>query len=291
MNDYRSADGVNYSAIAMKPWERVVEQRKTSQSAIVGRAGHALIEKLVSGGNALDEEFFVLTSASSVPDNIITALENDLDLKGLFVYTKTGKEDGRYKNQHAILNELLLNPGKYPVTAEEYGALENGIRNLLQCEFLGMPISTYLSHGEFEKPHFWEQNGVKKKALFDNISEVSIDDIPYRVVFDFKFTHSFYAFESFFRDKYWIQNVHYSEGGVEYNKQMDDGREFFPLIVFLVVLTTEPYWCCPYVVDSEVFERMTEDYEERLQDYLSWVNNGKPNRGFLEYKELKYWRR
>ena len=289
---YRALDALNYSMLA--DWKgcpgNLTIEKKVTAAMELGTAGHLLLQDVVTDNGCFHNHYFTV-DGGELPDSIVQALKSDVDLTKLYHYTKSGALDGRYKAHHAYLDQCIDNPGKMPISQENYAALSAGIENLLKTEFMGLAMSDYFEGAEWEKPFTWKAGDQKKKALFDIVSEVEVDGKPTRFCFDPKYSNSFRTFESMFSDRYWIQAQHYAEGAEEYTKSLKDGFDDFGVVVFLVIQVTPPYWCRPYIVEPDINEDMRDDYLKLCYDFNEWVDEGKPQSGFMPVKSMRWWRR
>jgi hypothetical protein len=231
-----------------------------------------------------------MEEAGEMPTEVIEALKTGADMSEMYVYTLKNDLSKTYKNRHKYLDACIQNPGKMPISGDNYAAISAGIENLLKTEFMNLPMSEYFKNAQWEKPFSWNAGTVKKKALFDIVCEADIGGVPYRFVFDPKFTNSFKTFEAMFVDRYWIQAQHYAEGMVEYTRSLGNKEKTLGMIVFLAIQVTEPFWCRPYIVEPDVYDDMRDDYLKLCYDFSAWVDDGRPQLGFMPTKSLRWWR-
>jgi hypothetical protein len=275
---YRVHPGMNYSLIAdfYQSPDHALMEREPKAYFEVGNVFETLLFDAVTGGHTFADRFFVGRD-STPPDKLLQWLAEGVNLEDQRTYNKDGSLSKKHGNIHAWIDACLENPGKTPISQVDFDMCRRLVDNMLKIEdpTIG-PLKDILSACEWQAPMFWEDG--EKKALADCLISVGGETW----VFDIKTAASFGHFVSMMRSRYWIQDIHYTEGA-----NAVYGGCKTPMI-FLVAEKKEPFLCQmftamplePSEIDLEYRQKAIFAYQETVGRYREWNAEGRPAVGW-----------
>jgi hypothetical protein len=273
--EYFKTPGINFSTLAdfqVCPDCVRMDRRPTSYFEN-GKAFELVFQDMVQGSNLFAERYFVAAVDGGIPDKVVCALEANQELSECYTLNKDGSRSKTATRTHEWLDACLANPGKIPVSQGEFDMFCRMAENLLNAELLGATVREVLAGAQFQVPVYWQD----KKALFDIETEWN----GCRYIFDLKAMANLSMFRGGFFKRYWIQDVHYTEG-------LHACRPFeklHPAMIFLVATKEAPFVAQPFLMDPDRRPAMIERYQNLCDEYQQWRDAGRPSRGWrpLEY--------
>ena len=134
-----------------------------------------------------------------------------------------------------------------------------------------------LPQAEFQVPIIWYVGKMRKKALFDLMIETK--DTVY--IWDIKSSADLTRFQWMLKDKYWVQEIHYTSGA----------RAVFPgkkiVWQFLASSKQAPYLSQPFCMDDRSMEDAHLVYKVLCENYSEWVDAGRPPKGWLPQETVR----
>lgn len=236
-----------------------------------GKMFETKMQDAVQGTDEFSKRFFKSEASGKMPDSLIQWIDEKEDLSSKYKLNKDGSKSKTSKTLHAFLNESLSNAGKIPVSTEDWEMLERHVDRMLKMHYMGLKVRDILEAAEWQVPIVWkDERGLEKKALIDCLAELEDGYLAC----DIKTTAGFDRFKWMIRDKYWIQDVHYSEGvTIALGPCMQ--------MPFLVASKEAPYLCQPWTVDydgPDAKVAAVEEYNLLCESFSKW--DGKP-KGWL----------
>jgi len=278
VKDYRAADGLNYSLLADWMDTRSKKVRENKNFYEFGKAFESKLQDDFTRSNIFNKRFFITTAPGMMPDNLADWLEHGVDLSKKFTLLKSGKrsQDKRYKRLHAWLDDCIDNPGFVPISRLEEDMICIMIENLMEVKIYGHTVNELLSVAEFQVPIFWVKNGIQKKALLDLLIRAE-NNYP----FDIKTSASLPQFKTFFRNKYYIQDLHYTEG---VQSVLDESMP----MKFLVASKEDPEFLAqPFGMDDSSRGWMIDRYQKACIECDEWIKGGMEPVGCKPYETIK----
>jgi hypothetical protein len=259
-----------------------------------GRAFELMIEDRAKGSSLFGESFFVSDIEGAVPNNLLKWIADD-DLDDHYVYTKSGDLSKTHSARHQWLDACKANSGRTPLSKDTYEQLKTMIDNVWKAEanildvatkeYHRVKAGTLLEHGSFQVPYYWEYQGHKKKALFDVISFMNFNGSVQAIHIDIKKTANYHQFKNFFRNKYWVQDRHYTEGMLHLAEEKKILSE--PFMLFLSASMEKPNLAQCFRLDDESIEYADDVYSILCDDYAEWEKQGKQPRGWREQEAIR----
>lgn len=273
--EYRKEPGLNYSSLAQFAISQDHALMATEPKSHFehGKMFEMLLQDVCKDTSLFNDKYFKCGVSGSMPDDLISKIESGYDLKEDIVYTQKGDRNKTYKTKHAYIDACLENSGKYPVGVSDIEMITKMAINTQKAEIDGVNICDMLKESEWQVPIFWSSNGIKKKALVDAL--YSVDGV--NIGFDIKTAANMSQFYGMARKKYYIQDVHYSEG-IKSEKGSCDA------FYFVVAYKEKPYLCVPYQMSYENDTHIY--YDELCNQYVEWVKAGKPSKGYLDVRTI-----
>ena len=288
--DYRQLPAQNYSSLAdfnesqdhaliVKPGKSYFEE---------GTAFELLIEDRAKGSNKFAERFFLADAPGNMPDDLVGWIENKEDLKSKYKWNKPDKItkeivlNGKHKRCHAWLDECQRVPGKMPMGTDQVEMLDKMVNNFMAMkplEDIGVEetLEQILPIAHFQVPIIWYVGKMRKKALVDCMVET--DTAVY--VFDIKTAANIKKFFQMARERYWVQEVHYSSG----LGRLCPGKDIHWR--FLVAPKVEPWVAEPSCMDKTSMDMAWGRYSNLCEDYQEWLDDGKPPKGWKSLETFK----
>ena len=130
---------------------------------------------------------------------------------------------------------------------------------------------------EFQVPIVWFVGKMRKKALVDIMVETNTTIYA----FDTKTSADMKRFQWMLKDKYWIQEVHYTSGlGRIFTGKDIEWR-------FLVSSKAVPFISQPFCTDKYSQDAVYDEYLELCQRHQKWVDAGRPPKGWKELESVR----
>lgn len=288
--EYRNYQALNFSSLAnyynagvYSPDHALMKVEYKSYFEY-GHQFETMLQDAVKGTNEFEKRFFKSTVSGKMPDDLIKWIDEGEDLETKFVYTKKGDRSETHKTRHAFLDEAMANPGKIPVSTQDWDMLNRHTENMLKMQYLNAKVEDILSAGEWQVPIVWNDGEFEKKALVDCLVDLGGEYLP----IDIKTTAGFKQFSYGLRDRYWIQDILYCEGITYVHGPAMQ-------MVFFVASKEAPCLCQPWVIDYDgatkdgVPYRISalETYNDLCRSYSKWVKAGRFPKGWLPLGSVK----
>ena len=282
--EYRALSAINYSALAdfSESQDHALLVKPAKSYFEFGTAFELLIEDAVKGTDKFAKRFFLADAPGTMPDDLAGWIDSGEDLKTKIEYKLGGGR--KKKSKHKWIDECLKNPGMMPMGTDQMEMLSQMVKNFLvmkPLEDIGVEetLEQILPIAHFQVPVFWYVGKMKKKALIDCMVET--DTAVY--VFDIKTTADMKRFQWMLKDRYWIQEVHYSSGL---------GRIFPGKDVhwrFIVSSKAEPWLSQTFCIDQTSVDDAWFEYQELCERYQDWLDDGRPAKGWKGLETVKVW--
>lgn len=283
---YRAAPGLNYSLLAdyADSPDRALMPREPKGYFEVGKVFETVFQDEIEGTNQFAETWFVADLKGAIPDKIVKWFDEVTDLATCFTYNKDGfTRSGTQKNVHAWLDACLEYPGKRPVSQTMMKEIKAMVSNMLKMEIMGAPLVDILQNCQFQVPLYSEQNGIKKKALFDIVAQVNMGGQPTMICFDIKTAANLGKFRQSFKSRYIWQHAHYlSVAKANY-------KNVYNKMVFLVASKEKPYIAKPFEIADKSMGYVEEKYDDLCLQFDQWDKGGRPAKGWLPMEQLTVW--
>lgn len=287
---YRAWLAINYSSLsrfADSPDHALMDVPAKSYFEF-GNAFELLVEDRAKGSKKFDERFFACDAPGDMPDDLAGWIERKEDLSTKYRLKKDGDRHAGAARKHEWLDACQDNPGIMPKGRDEIAQLKKMVDNFMKMQpfsdelsrqhgvYSEAPLSEILPIAEFQVPIIWHVGRMMKKALIDCMVET--ESTIY--VFDIKTAADMKRFFWMLREKYWIQEVHYSAG----LKLIFKDKEI--VWRFLVSSKAEPYISQPFCVDPMRMDDCSGRYNDLCTEYQAWIDDGKPPKGWKELEKV-----
>lgn len=290
--EYRQAEGLNYSALGAfnQSQDHALMTVEPKSFFEFGNAFEMCLQDHAKGTSLFTDNFFVCDAPGTMPEKLAGIIQSGEDLTTHYVYTKKGDRNDRHKKLHTWLDCCSENPGKMPMSDFEFHVLTKMVQNLLKTEveyidgvddqneplISSFQVEDLMKAADFQAPIFWEKDGIKKKALFDMVINTGMNTY----IFDIKSSANMPGFMKMFRSKYWIQDIHYSEGAQHVFNDTKPMR-------FLTAFKEDPYLGQSFVCNHESRGIALLEYDKLCDQYNEWELNGKPTKGWKKQRSIK----
>ena len=291
--EYREYPALNSTRIMRfleSPATVLLPQEPKSYFAF-GKMFESLARDTWTGDGDMWDRYFVCEAAGSMPERLVKLLDEGVDLADAYVMKKDGTRNYQQKNLHFWLDECQKQPGKWPISQDEYVQLTAMVHNLGMAPiFSGITVAQLLEDAEWQVPHIWtSEDGIEKKCLFDAVGHL---DNGKKVVPDLKALASLGKFPGDYRARYWLQDRHYIEGAL--NLWGYDGLSQDAMI-FAVSAKEEPYlgqcFETDNFVDPSLRSRQHAAYELVCREFVAWEKAGSPAIAWREKATIVFWRK
>lgn len=282
--EYRKWPAINYSSLSRfsESQDHCLMDWQAKSYFEEGTAFELLIEDRAKGTAKFKERFFLASAPGAMPEDLAGWIEGKEDLEGKYRRKKDGSLNMQSARLHAWLFECQDNPGMMPMGKDQVEMLNKMVDNfMLMQPFADIAATETLADilpiADFQVPIVWYVGKMRKKALLDCLIELK-EKI---YIFDIKTTADMKRFPWMLKDKYWVQEMHYTEGL----------RNIFPKkeIVwrFLVSDKKEPNISQPFCMDQGSFNDMQTEYHLLCQKYQAWVDDGRPPKGWKNLERVR----
>ena len=243
-DEYREYHAINFSSLAAyynkgvySPDHALMTIEHKSYFEY-GKMFETMLQDYVKGTKEFEKRFFQSTVSGKMPDELIQWIDKNEDLESKYNLNKDGSRSKTSATRHAFLDEAQANPGKIPVSIQDWDMLNRHTENMLKMQYLDANVEDILAAGEWQVPITWTEDGLKKKALVDCLVDLGGEYLPV----DIKTTAGFKQFSYMLKDKYFIQDIWYCEGVTHvYGPAMQ--------MAFFVASKEAPFLCQPWAVD------------------------------------------
>lgn len=282
--EYRQWPAISYSNLA----DFFISQdhalmHKTAKSYFEeGTAFELLVEDRAKDTHKFEERFFIANALGAMPDDLAGWIEKKENLTEKYRLKKDGERNNQSKRLHSWLDECLKNPGKMPMGVEQMQMLNKMVDNFMKMQPLidvGVQdtLENILPLADFQVPIIWYVGKQRRKALIDILFQTN----SAIYAFDTKTAADMKRFSWMCKDRYWIQEVHYSSGLMRVFK----GKDF--IWRFLVSSKAEPWISQPFCIDRANQDNVWERYSELCTEYQEWVDNKRPAKGWKALEAVK----
>lgn len=279
--EYRGYPALNSTALSgFHEWKgnHILFPREPKSYWEHGHAFEFLCRDEAQGTDFFHEKYFECDVIGKMPDELVGWIEAEEDLKSKYVYNKDGITLNKQKKTlHAYLDACLANPGKVPMGINEMEMLRAMVANLMRMPYAGHAARDLLEMAEFEVPIVWERDGIPKKALLDVLIKPPRGTV---IPIDLKSTANPQQFTQMMKRKYWIQQLHYSEGCREVLGASED-------MIFFCGMKANPYLAWAAGVDDDYMRPAKIAYRELCEDYYKWWLDGRDAPGYLPLQMVK----
>ena len=258
---YREKYGLNYSLLAdfITSPDHALMPRENKSHFEFGKAFELALYDEVYGTNTIKSRFFDCVAPGKMPKDLAQWIEAGEDLEDKIKYNNDGSRSGTNKRLHSWIDECLGHPGKMPLSHDEQDMLDMLLENTLKATILGSPAKEILESCDWQKPIYWESEGIKKKALLD----LFLPGDAKNYLFDIKTSENLANFKRMLSTKYWVQDCHYHEGC-----EALFGKTF--AMIFLVATKTPPHLFYIQPMHSQYRKYSTEKYREKCREFVAW---------------------
>lgn len=279
---YRAAPDLNYSLLAdfNEAPDVALMKKKPKGYFEIGKIFEAYFEDEIMGTKLLLKKYYFSEIDKDLPDKIVEEIR--CGVTPMIVYNKDGVTPaGNKKVYNWFASEIQDNDGKMPIPVSVQNLARRGTRNLLDCKIDDTKIRDLIDHCdtvEFQVPIFWKTgSGLHKKMLADMV----LDHKDYTACFDIKTAASFKEFRWMFKDRYWIQERHYSEG-----LESKHGEKVYPGgMLFPVVSKQAPFLGKIFAGSLKFQDQRQKDYRSICMKCQKWIDAGKYSFGS---KDMEY---
>lgn len=323
---YRKVDALNTSLLVdfIESPDHAKIERKPKSYFEDGKIYETMFEDFIGGSSHFKKKYFLTECEANMPENFISILENSKKIYATYgiekfkefmdthyVYnkpknpTKKQKDEGildlppelnsTKKSLHAWLDICKENPGLFPVSMSKANDIEIAINRTLNMVieikgvFSGTLQTLLTNEHSFQVPLYWEEYGIKKKALLDIIVIVN----GFVLGLDLKYMADFSRFTRMFNSKYQWQSIHYCRGLMAcYPKYRE---KIFPSLIFPVATKENPMISRPFFGDPNTLQNeenpnhsMINAYDVNCEACWEWMNSGKKSVGWKHIKMLRY---
>lgn len=285
--EYREYPAINFSSLAAyynkgvySPDHALMTVEHKSYFEY-GKMFETMLQDAVKGTDEFGKRFFQSKVSGKMPDELIMWIDKKEDLESKYNFNKDGSRSKTSATRHAFLDEAMANPGKIPVSTQDFDMLNRHTENMLKMQYIDAKVEDILSAGKWQVPITWFDGGIEKKALVDCLVDLGGEYLPV----DIKTTAGFKQFYYMLKDKYFMQDLHYCEGVT-----MTHGVAM--QMVFFVASKEAPCLCQPWTVDyGGVDYRMAaiEEYRDICESYSKWVDAGRFPKGWLPLQAVKHY--
>jgi hypothetical protein len=287
--EYRKHPGLNFSNLAAfynkgiySPDHALLKFHYKSYFEY-GKMFESMLQDAATGSNEFGKRFYQSKVDGKMPDELIKWIDEKEDLNQFYKFNKDGSKSKTCKTKHAYLDEAQLNIGKIPVSVKDWDLLHRHTENMLKMEYLDSKVSDLLSSAQWQVPVIFEDyDGLTKKALIDCL--VDLGGSQYLLI-DIKTTANFKQFFWMLKEKYFIQDLHYTKA---VNLKYGDCEQ----MVFFVASKEAPFLCSPFMVDYggiDFKSSAIEEYMELCEAYKKWIDGGKKPKGWLPLQTVKHY--
>lgn len=246
-----------------------------------GKMFETMLQDTVKGAKKFEKRFFKSTVSGKMPDELIRWIDQKEDLESKYSLNKDGSRSKTAATRHAFLDEAQANPGKIPVSTQDWDMLERHTERMLKMQYLDAKVEDVLSAGQWQVPITWFVGDIEKKALVDVLVDLGGEYLP----IDIKTTANFKQFSYILRDKYFLQDLHYCEG-------VTHTHGVAMSMVFFVASKEAPCLCQPWTVDyggTDFRCSALDEYNELCESYSKWVEAGRFSKGWLPLESVKHY--
>ena len=289
--EYRSWPAINYSSLAdfNESQDHALLEKPARSYFEEGRAFELLIEDRAKGSDKFIGRFFLANAPGAMPEDLAGWIENKEDLESKYKHNKDGSRNKQCERKHSWLDECQDNPGRMPMGTDQMAMLNKMVDNFMKMQpFTDRDTESTLAEilplAFFQVPIIWYtrsrpgKSKSRKKALIDCLVETNTTIY----VFDIKTAADMIRFLWMLKNKYWIQQTHYTEG----LKAIFPNKEI--VWRFLVSAKEKPYISQPFCVDPICLERYAMDaYFYLCERFQAWIDEGRPPKGWKELKEVE----
>lgn len=286
--EYRKWSAINYSSLAdfNESQDHALMEKPARSYFEEGNAFELLVEDRAKGTAKFSKRFFLANAPGAMPDDLAAWIDGEEDLDSKYKYNLDGGRNKQCERKHAWLDECRDNPGKMPMGTDQIAKLNKMVDNFMKMQPFKDTKSTLaeiLPHASFQVPLVWylrSRTGsiMRKKALIDCMVET--DTTIY--VFDIKTAAEIKRFLWMLKEKYWIQEMHYTEA----LKAIFQEKSI--VWRFLVSPKAEPYVAQPFCVDPICKDRYAVDaYSLLCERYQEWLAEGRPPKGWKHLEEVE----
>jgi len=282
--EYRKLPAQNYSSLAdfNESQDHALMIKAGKSYFEEGTAFELLIEDRAKGTAKFAERFFLADAEGAMPDDLASWIDRKEDLSMKYRLKNDGGRNKQSKRLHSWLDACALEPGKMPMGTDQMTMLGKMVDNFMAMEPLGdigvkETLEEILPVAHFQVPIVWYVGKMRKKALIDCMVET--DTAVY--VFDIKTSADMKRFQWMTKDRYWVQETHYSSG----LGRLYPGKDIHWR--FIVSSKAEPWLSQPFCLDKTSTDMAWGRYSELCEDYQDWLDDGKPRKGWKGLQTVK----
>ncbi len=284
IKEYRKWPATSYSSLAdfYESQDHALMEKPAKSYFEFGNAFELMIEDRAKGTKKFSERFFNCDAPGEMPEYLASWIEFGEDLNLRYRLKKDGERNKKSERLHEWLDECQANKGKMPMGKDQLESLSKMVENfMLMQPFADLgnasTMAEILPVADFQVPIVWYVGKNRRKALIDILIETNTSIY----VFDTKTSADMKRFQWMLKDKYWIQEVHYSAG----LGRIFTGKEV--IWRFLVASKAPPYISQPFCIDKYSRDATWDRYLELCEKYQEWVDAGKPPKGWKELESVR----
>jgi len=267
-----------------------------------GKIYEDLIEEEATGADNFSSKYFA-SSINNFPETknpklkgIFEILDGDniaADIENGYAYAENGKLNGHYKNRHNCLNQIKAHDYRRPLPSPTWETMKLMLENFKIAQF-APPEHDWKSNVfkmisssdvKFQQEHFWDsESGAKCRMKSDIEVFFESEGQKHGLIIDLKVTANWPSFRTNWIKKYIWQSKHYLAGF----RLWCIGNGIVPpdVIWYFIQESTAPYLLHMKALSIEAIDSLSTDYEFHLNACQSWIDSGKPKRGYTDAEHV-----
>ena len=304
IKEYRKWPAISYSSLAdfNESQDHALMEKPAKSYFEFGNAFELMVEDWAKGTKKFSEKFFTCDASGAMPEDLAGWIESGEDLNAKYKLKKGGERHGGSARLHEWLDECQANKGKMPMGKDQLESLSKMVENfMLMQPFADIgnanTMAEILPVADFQVPIVWHVGkpwdgneykpgySMRKKALIDCLIQTNTTIYA----FDIKTSADMKRFFWMMRDKYWLQETHYSEG----LGHLFPGKDI--VWRFLVSSKAAPFIAQPFCIDApsgdyvgpSQYDKVLDEYSELCNRYQAWADEGYPPKGWKELERIK----
>ncbi len=281
---YRQWPATNYSSLAdfNESQDHALMEKPAKSYYEFGTAFELMIEDKAKGTKKFSERFFTCDAPGEMPSDLAGWIEKGEDLNTKYRLKQDGGRNKKSERLHEWLDACQANKGMIPMGKDQLESLSKMVENfMLMQPFADIgnasTMAEILPVAHFQVSIIWYVGKNRRKALIDILIETNTTIY----VFDTKTSADMKRFQWMLKDRYWIQEVHYSSG----LGRIFTGKEI--VWRFLVASKAPPHISQPFCIDKYSRDATWDQYLELCEKYQEWVDAGRPPKGWKETESIK----
>jgi hypothetical protein len=208
-----------------------------------------------------------------------------------YIKKANGELNNTYKKRHDCLDQIKAHDYRRPIPAPDWEDLKAMLENFKLARFAppeyGWEVNLFemLQGANFQQVHFWNSDHGAKCRMKSDIELFWVNQgSPYGLIADLKVTGNWSKFRQNWISKYVWQSKLYLEGFREHcfknNITPPDHIWYF------IQESTAPYLLHMKALSLDEIGALAPKYEHSLNACQSWIDAGKPKRGYTDAEHV-----